>query len=457
MPLSRREFLARSAVALAAGAAAACNRKSGSEALTEEDLANEDPMPEPHAARPSALRNANDWDEVRDQFALSDDFIHISALYVASHPKPVRQAIERYRAELDSNPVLYLNQQNRRRVGEALLAAANYLGVNDTYDLALTDSTTMGIGLVYNGLKLNEGDEVISTRSDYYATHEALRLAALRKNISIKFVSLYEDIQTVSEQQLVDALISAIGPRTRVMALTWVHSGTGLKLPLARISAAVRDINAARSEQDQILICVDGVHGFGVENATLPELGCDFFMAGCHKWLFGPRGTGLIWGSPRGWENVLSTVPSFYDSGTRKAWLNDTEVTGRTDGQRMSPGGFKPFEHQWALTEAFALHQEIGKARIAARTHELAQQLKEGLRGMQHVMLRTPLDEALTAGIICMEVAGLNPYQVVGRLRKQGIIATVTPYAERYVRFAPSIRNSPSEIEAVVRAVHSLA
>lgn len=449
MPLSRRDFIVRSAAIAGSAAVAGCKPSASGDEGEDDDFS----LPR----RAAALRNANDWDEVRDQFAVSDDFIHISALYVASHPKAVREAIDRYRVELDSNPVPYLNQQNRRRVNEVLALAAVYLGVEEPRDIALTDSTTMGIGLVYNGLKLKEGDEIISTRSDYYATHEALRLASLRNKIVIKFVTLYQDIRQVTEDRLVESLIGAIGPRTRALALTWVHSGTGLKLPIARICDAVREINNSRDKEKQVLVCVDGVHGFGVENRTMTELGCDFFMAGCHKWLFGPRGTGLIWGSPRGWENVLSTIPSFYDDGTRYAWRTSTEVTGRTDGQRMSPGGFKPFEHQWAMADAFALHREIGKGRIEKRTHELALQLKEGLSGMKQVSLITPLDKELSSGIVCCNIEGMTPFQAVSVLRKRHIIATVTPYAERYLRFAPCIRNSPAEIEQVLRTVHELA
>lgn len=189
----------------------------------------------------------------------------------------------------------------------------------------------------------------------------------------------------------------------------------------------------------------------------MADLGCDFFIAGCHKWLFGPRGTGLIWGSVRGRENVSATVPSFYDDGTRDAWMEGTDVSGRTDGLRMSPGGFKPFEHQWAISEAFALHQEIGKARIAERTHELARQLKQGLNTMKHVALQTPLADNLSAGIVCFNVDGMDPFTAVNRLHERHIVATVTPYAERYVRLAPSIRNSPAEIEAVLSEVRALA
>ena len=437
MPLSRREFLGRSALVLAGGAVTAgCVQTDG-------------PGP---TVRPSA----DVWDEVRNQFDLSDDYIHMSALYVASHPKAVRAAIDTYRRALDRDPVMYLDQQNRRRIEEVRSAAAAYLGVDTPSDIALTDSTTMGIGLVYNGLQLPAGSEVLSTTRDYYATHEALRLASLRSSLSVRQVPLFDDIHTATEESLTQALVSGIRPHTRALALTWVHSGTGLKLPISRIAEAIARINAGRDENDQILICVDGVHGFGVEDVTMADLGCDFFMAGCHKWLFGPRGTGLVWGSPRGWENALATVPSFHDNGTRHAWITGTDVHGRTDGLRMSPGGFKPFEHQWAMTEAFALHQQIGKARIASRTHELARQLKEGLAGMAHVTLRTPMATSLSSGIVCFDVAGMTPFDAVKRLRLRRVIGTVTPYATRHVRLAPSIRNSPAEVDAALGEIRAL-
>lgn len=443
MPLSRRDFLARTTLALAAGTiGGGCDRGGLADA--------------PRAPGPAALRDGDDWDAVRGQFALSAEHIDMSALYVASHPKAVRDAIAAYREELDRAPVAYLNQQNRYRTDAVLSAAADYLGVDQPSDIALTDSTTMGIGLVYNGLRLPDGSHVLGTTRDYYATDEALRLAALRNNLSVQQVPLYQDIHQATEDSLTQALVASIQPRTRVLALTWVHSGTGLKLPLPRIAAAVANINAGRDEAHRILICVDGVHGFGVEDVTIDELGCDFFIAGCHKWLFGPRGTGLVWGSPRGWEHVLPSVPSFIDDGTRSAWISGTAVAGRTTGRRMSPGGFKAFEHQWALTEAFALHRAIGKPRVASRTHALARQLKEGLARMPHVTLQTPMADRLSSGIVCFDVGGMGPFAAVARLRQRNVIATVTPYAVRHVRLAPSIRNSPAEVEAVLREVHAL-
>lgn len=396
-----------------------------------------------------------EWAIVRDQFALSPDFIHLSALYVASHPKSVREAIERHRRGLDENPVGYLNGQINQNENRVLKAAGEYLGAAPD-DIAITDSTTAGIGLVYNGIKIGPSQEFLTTEQNYYSTDEALRLKAERSGAQVRRVPLYDSIETVTEDEIVTNIVSTISPATRVVALTWVHSSTGLKLPLRLIADRIDEMNNSRSEQEQILLCADGVHGFGVENVEMDDLGCDFLMAGCHKWLFGPRGTGIVYGSERGWKNVSPTIPTFMDDSVRDAWITGDVVADQTTGKRMSPGGFKTFEHQWAMAEAFDFHFEIGKGKIAARTNELNLQMKEGLAAMPHVKLYTPMSEDLSAGLVCFDVDGMSAQSVVNRLRQRRIVATVTPYADSYARVAPSILNSPEEIETVLSAIRAL-
>jgi isopenicillin-N epimerase len=393
-----------------------------------------------------------EWQRVREQFSLTGDLVHMSALFISSHPRRVREAIDRYRSELDENPVVTLQSHNRERQQAARDAAAEYLGV-DGSEIALTDSTTMGLGLLYNGLRLEPGDEILTTEQDYYVTHESLRTAAQRTGAEVRRVSLYEDMSSVSADDLVERLARALTPRTRVVALTWVHSGTGLKLPLRQVATALRE----RHQGDHDLsICVDGVHGFGIEDVSLADMDVDFFVAGCHKWLFGPRGTGLVWGRAAAWPRLVPTIPSFLDDGTWAAWLTGDEVEGDTSAIRMTPGGFKPFEHQWALPEAFGFHREIGKDRVQARTRELARHLKEGLEAMRHVELVTPLDEHLSAGIVCFDVSGISADNVVRRLRDRGIVATATPYAVRHARLSPSIRNTHDEVDRALEAIASL-
>jgi len=75
---------------------------------------------------------------------------------------------------------------------------------------------------------------------------------------------------------------------------------------------------------------------------------------------------------------------------------------------------------------------------------------------MRHLILRTPRSPSLSAGLVCFEVRGMPPQEVVDRLLRQGIVATVTPYAQAYARVAPSVLNTPAEIDRALRALASL-
>src|SRR5215510_3282489 len=90
------------------------------------------------------------WEEVRALFELRPDRIHMAGLLFASHPRPVRDAIARHREELQRDPASYISHERWRLEGEVLKSAAAYLNAQPA-DIALTDSTSMGLGLLYSG------------------------------------------------------------------------------------------------------------------------------------------------------------------------------------------------------------------------------------------------------------------------------------------------------------------
>jgi selenocysteine lyase/cysteine desulfurase len=255
---------------------------------------------------------------------------------------------------------------------------------------------------------------------------------------------------------LVDALISEIRPNTRIVAVTWVHSSTGLKLPIADMAQALQRLNRSRNEEDRVIFCVDGVHALGVEDFRLSDVGCDFLIAGTHKWMFGPRGTGLVWGHPRAWPLAKAIIPTF-DTDAYDMWMNVIPQRPLPPSAYMTPGGFHSFEHRWALDQAFVFHRTVGKSRVTGRIHELNDQLKQGLAAMRRMTLHTPMSRELSAGIVCFEVAGMPPERVVSELRRRGIVASVTPYTTQYARMAPGLLNSPAEIETVLKELHALS
>jgi selenocysteine lyase/cysteine desulfurase len=389
-----------------------------------------------------AAPDLRDWRSVRAQFALDSDRIHLASFLLAAHPRPVRNAIERHRRRLDANPVDYLHGNEGRFTEAARGGAARFLGVQPS-EVALTDSTTMGLGLLYTRLALRPEDEVLTTEHDFYATHESLRLSGAR----VRRVAVYDDPRRASVDEIVSRLRRAVSDRTRVVALTWVHSSTGVQLPLRAI---------ARALPERVLLCVDGVHGFGADASTMRDLGCDAFASGCHKWLYGPRGTGVLWANERVRELTRPVIPSFDDGASYGAWLSGSAPGGIADGPRLTPGGFHSFEHRWALAQAFAFHEQIGRARVEARIRKLVNRLRSGLEDMRSVRLRTPSAVAVSAGLVCFEVDGHDPGDVVARLAARRIVASVTPYARRYVRLGPGIVNTEADIDAVLRALRAI-
>jgi isopenicillin-N epimerase len=427
MTLDRRRFLAGAGL----GAAAAIGGLAGVPGVRRDAGS---------PARTGSWDPGN-WRDVREQFRIDRNWIHLAGLLLSSHPEPVREAVEAHRRELDANPADYLNGPGSGLSRSTRQAAARYMGA-EAEDIALTDSTTMGLALVYHGLEPRTGDEILTSTHDHRATHQSLEYTARRGGASVRRVPLYADPARATAAEIVANVAAAIGPRTRVVALTWVHSSTGVKLPAREVAEVIQRANRARGADDRVLFCLDGVHGFGVEDADIPDLGCDVFVAGTHKWLFGPRGTGLIWANRAAQRRLRPTVPSFTRDGT---W-----------GGNMSPGGFKPFEHLWGLAAAFEFHEGIGRARVAERIHALNGTLRSELARMDHVRLHTPLESTLSSGIVCFDVHGHSPARVVARLREEGVIASRTPYTPAYARFTAGLLNDERELDTALRAVRSM-
>jgi selenocysteine lyase/cysteine desulfurase len=386
--------------------------------------------------RPEPPVDPKGWAAVKAQFALSRDVRHFDAFVLATHPKTVREAIERHRRGLDADPNGYLREHEAALDQRVAAAGARYLSVNET-DLAFTDSTTMGLGLVYAGIDVR--GEAVATEHDFYATHEALRLRFGK----VRKIRLYDDPATATSDGIVEAVRAGIDGDTGLLALTWVHSSTGVRLPVREICNGV---------PTETLVVLDGVHALGAVDEDVSGL-CDVLVAGTHKWLGGPRGTGLIW--TKRWDRLQPVIPSFAAE-PYVAWLEQRPITSY-DASVLTPGGFHSFEHRWGLAEAFDYHGKLGRAKVTERIRTLATRLKEGLVELPNVKLVTPLSPSLSAGIVCFDVTGMRAGEAVERLRSEHEIgASVTPYATEHVRLGPGLWVDETDVDAAIRAVSRL-
>lgn len=178
MPLSRRRLIIGGTLTAAAGALAPVTTFA-------------------ERLRTPVLRfpDLTDWQSVREQFDLDPAYVHLGLFYLTSHPRPVRAAIEQFRRRLDQNPFLTVERgMFEEKYPNYYHAVAKVLGRytgGDPEDFALTSNTTTGLSLVYHGLPLKPGDEVLTTDQDHYVHHEAIRLASERNGATWRKIPIF--------------------------------------------------------------------------------------------------------------------------------------------------------------------------------------------------------------------------------------------------------------------------
>lgn len=451
MLVQRREMLMSLVASLAAGSA-----HSIFPAVAEA---------QPRVRRIRSLRSATgtvDWLAVRELFPLAPDWTHLSSFLFVSHPKPVAEAIDHFRKKLDSDAmwieIAAFTDAEGHPFTAVKRALAGYVG-GDPSEICLTANTTTALAMAYHGLRIRADQEILTTEHDHYSHHESIRYAAARSGCGVRYIPLYDTGASANAAQIVERIGRAITPKTRAVGVTWVASSSGVKLPLDRIAEVVARANRGRTGADRCLLIVDGVHGFANQDVDVAKLGMDFFASGTHKWLFGPRGTGFLWGRADAWPEMRPTIPSFDPDAIAITWpvWGDRAEYPPTQAAFVSPGGFVAYEHVLAVPAAVDLHRSIGRDQIAARIGELNTAFREGAAKVPGITLHTPRDPALSGGISCFEVRGLAPDQVVGRLAEKKIRTTTSPYKVSYARVSAGIMNKPDEIETVLREIHALA
>lgn len=397
----------------------------------------------------------SNWSDVRSQFNLRPDLIHMSQMFLASHPASVRQAIDHHRKQLDIDPYTYWEDHYFKFEDMTIQAASKYTG-GKPEEIALIPNTTTGLAMIYSGFRLKAGDEILTSVHDHFVTFFGLDYAVEKTGATLNRISLYDQSAQADAEQIVTRISKAITPATRLVALTWVHSSTGVKLPIRLIADEIKRVNQNRDANRQIYFSVDGVHGFGNQDVNIPDLGCDYFIASAHKWIFGPRGTGILWARKDAWDQIIPTIPPFSLNvvGPWAGMISGNVMANFSD--KLSPGGFVSYENHWALKDAFDWQMNIGKSRICNRTKELNTLLKKEMSQLTNVNLLTPISSDLSAGINCFEVKGLKPEETVQKLKANKIIASTSPYKISYARLTPSIVNNESEVLRCIKVLAGL-
>lgn len=219
-----------------------------------------------------------------DDFSFAPGLIYLQTGSLGPTPRPVMERAMAAWKRLELNPTL-VGYGEHEQVMEAVRAqAAAFIGCK-TEELALTKCTTEGMNWTAQGLTLGAGDRILTTDQEHPGGRVCWDYVGRRYGVALDIVAIPPDEHDA--HAVVDRMAKAITPRTRVLSFSHVLSSTGLRMPVAELSALARSRGC--------IAVVDGAQAIGGAPIDVKALGCHVYATSGHKWLLAPPGTGLLY------------------------------------------------------------------------------------------------------------------------------------------------------------------
>ncbi len=372
-------------------------------------------------------------------FHLEED--HLWVMHCSEGPVP-RAALRAVRAFMrkELHPWEMGWEQDFLGLPAAVRAEAALLLGGRSEDISLSPTTSAGLVSVAQGFPWQSGDEVLAPLGEFPANAWPW-LALQARGVSFREVPLWEGHLAGAEAwssqpptAKVDPearLIAAIGPHTRILAVSWVRFQDGLKLDLQRLGAACHERG--------VHLVVDGIQAAGTVPADLDGLSA--LATGGYKGLLAPEGLGFLW-TQEAFRQVLSPCGSWLSVEQATDFLRPSTDFQRAwlgDGRALEPGG-PNLLHASALLESLRLLNGVGIPAIAGHIASLQRRLLEALRESSRAAEAARLGELLEAGrlgsFLAFHHGGGGADQLNHLLKtgqRQGIFASMR---EGYLRVA---------------------
>jgi selenocysteine lyase/cysteine desulfurase len=387
-----------------------------------------------HLTPEQAAMDEDYWSVIQNSFTVTRGIVNLNNGGVSPSPRIVTEALVRYIWQQEDATAYTMWQLLEPQSETIRTGLAEMFGV-DREEIAITRNASESLEILLMGMDFKPGDEILSTTQDYPRMLTTLRQRERREGLVLKLVQI--PIPPKNLNEITAAFEKGITSRTKLILMSHQVNITGQITPVK----AVCDMARARG----IETIVDGAHSYAQFDFQQKDLGCDYFGTSLHKWLYAPKGTGLLY---------------VRRDKIEKLWpLMAAESKQSGDIRKFEEVGTHSAAPRLAIGEAMLFHNGIGGKRKEARLRYLSRYWMNRLKDVPKVRFNTSFDPSQSCAIANVNIEGMDPSAIGSWLFSKHRIFTTPIVHEEFkgIRITPNVYTTLGELDRFCELMEKIA
>jgi len=387
-----------------------------------------------HLSPLEAALDEDYWATIQQAFSVTRGIVNLNNGGVSPSPRIVTEAFVRYTWQQEDATAYTMWQILEPQSETIRTGLAEVFGCSPE-EIAITRNASESLEILLMGLDLKSGDEILTTTQDYPRMLTTLKQRELREGLKLNLIKI--PIAPANVDDIATAFERAVTPKTKLILVSHQINLTGQINPVKKVCEMAR----ARG----IETIVDGAHSFAQFDFKREDLGCDYFGTSLHKWIYAPKGTGMLYVRKE-------KIP--------KVWaLMASENANKNDIRKYEEIGTHSAAMRLAIGEAILFHNAIGGKRKEERLRYLSRYWMNNLKEIPKVGFNTSFDPKQSCAIANFKVDGIDPVQLGSYLMAKHKIFTTPIVHDEFtgIRITPNVYTTLWELDRFCDVVADVA
>jgi len=387
-----------------------------------------------HLSPLEAAADEDYWTTIQQAFSVTRGIVNLNNGGVSPSPRMVTEAFVRYTWQQE-DATAYTMWQILEPQSETIRTGLAEVFGCDPEEIAITRNASESLEILLMGMDLKPGDEILTTTQDYPRMLTTLKQREMREGLKLNLIKI--PIAPKNVDDIAAAFERAVTPKTKLILISHQINLTGQITPVKKVC----DMARARG----IETIVDGAHSFAQFDFKRDDLGCDYFGTSLHKWIYAPKGTGMLYVRkekiPRVWALMAS------------------EDKNKNDIRKFEEIGTHSAAMRLAIGEAILFHNAIGAKRKEERLRYLSRYWMNRLKDIPKVGFNTSFDPRQSCAIANFKIEGVDPVQIGGYVMSKHRIFTTPIVHDEFsgIRITPNVYTTLWELDRFANVVEQIA